>query len=152
MTASQAIFNQLLPQIARSSLDKGVKALHPASPAGVLPTRPHYTCLRQFLARKLFGQVSDFQYLVDSDSEVLGLLFHPVAKLGAGFGGIDKIEPEDVFVSFNTDVETVAIVRSFDQIMTALQRDPRRMSKRIGDARRQKEYSGENRANKRMSH
>jgi hypothetical protein len=33
-----------------------------------------------------------------------------------------------------------------------LQRDPWRMSKRIGNARRKKECGGEKRANERMSH
>src|SRR5205823_14494809 len=108
--------------------------------------------LRQLLARKLFGQVADFQGLVDGNSEIFRLLFHPVAKLGAGFGGIDKIKPEDVFVSFDTDVETVAIVRSFDQIMTALQRDPGRMGKGICDVRRKHERGEEKKANELMFH
>src|SRR5438477_10077151 len=101
---------------------------------------------------ELFGQVADFQHLVDGNSKIFRLLFHAVAKLGAGFKGIDKIKPEDVFVSFDTDVETVAIVRSFDQIVSALQRDPRRMGKRIGDARRKKEGGDEKMANEQMFH
>src|SRR5205809_288340 len=95
---------------------------------------------------------ADFQHLVDGNAEIFRLLFHTVAKLRANFGGIDKIKPEDVFVSFDTDVETVAIVRSFGQVMTALQCDPRRMGKRICDARREKECGDEKRANERMFH
>src|SRR5262245_36567204 len=152
MTPSQAILNQLFAQIARPRLDKGIEALHAAAPAGVFPTCPHQKWLCQLLARKLFRQVADLQDLVDRNSEIFRLLFHTVPKLGAGLGGIDKIKPEDVFVPFDTDVKTVAIIRSFDQIMAALQRDPWRMGKRIGDARRKKECGGEKRADKRMSH
>src|SRR6516162_9707959 len=124
MTPSQTILNQLLAQIPGSRLDKGIETLHSTAPASVFPTRSHQKWLGQLLARKLFGQVADFQDLIDGNSEIFRLLFYAVAKLGAGFGGIDKIKPEDVFVSFDTDVKTVAIVGSFDQIMTALQRDP----------------------------
>ena len=90
--------------------------------------------------------------LVEGDAKVFALLPGTVRVAEGGLRGIDKIKPEDVFVSFDTDVETVAIVRSFDQIMTALQRDPRRMGKRIGDARRKKECGDEKRANERMFH
>ena len=75
---------------------------------------------------KLLCQLPNLQHLINRDSEVCRLFLYSIAEFSAGFGSIYEIKPEDVFVPFNADVEAIPIVWAFYQVMTALQRDPRR--------------------------
>ena len=56
----------------------------------------------------------------------ISFVLYLIAEFSTSFGCIHKIKPEDVFMPFHTHVEAIPIVWSFYQIMTALQRDPRR--------------------------
>jgi hypothetical protein len=83
-------------------------------------------------------QNTDLQHLIAGHSKVFRLFLHPITEFSARFRRINKVEPEDVFVAFDTNMETIPVVWAFYQIVTALQSYPWGRSKRTGNRRDQK--------------